>query len=237
MDAPGRGSLMDQEQLTGLKPIFLSPDLHDRNSPLARVDALAALAVSWVAPIHFCVAQTEKERQAAYHLRYQAIIERGWLQPADLPEGREHDEYDDQAIHILAWDGDTPVATCRLILPTKRLPLPTEIAFEIRVEPAGEVLDAGRFVVARAYSSQEHLLLACLLARTWLEVRSFGFTHCCAAFASRGMLRVFSRMGFRYKVLAPSRYYWGCDRYPVQFDVADSAVSLVENWNPEPPGR
>ena len=228
---------MDLELLPGLKQIFLSPDLQGGDSPLARVDALAALAVSWVAPIHFCVAQTEKERQAAYHLRYQAIIEHGWLQPADLPEGREHDEYDDQAIHILAWDGETPVATCRLILPTAGLPLPTEIAFEVQVKPAGEVIDAGRFVVSRAYSSQEHLLLACLLARAWLEVRSLGFTRCCAAFASRGMLRVFSRMGFRYQVLAQSRSYWGCERYPLLFDVADSAASLVENWIPDTPGR
>ena len=94
------------------------------------------------------------------------------------------------------------------------------------------MVDAGRFVVARAYSSQEHLLLACLLARTWLEVRSLGYTRCCAAFASRGMLRVFSRMGFRYQVLAPPRYYWGCERYPLLFDVAGSADSLVENWMP-----
>jgi len=233
---------MELELLPGLKQNPLATNVLDGDSPLARLDALAALAVSWVAPVHFCVAHTEQERQAAYRLRYQAVIEHGWLQTADLPEGREHDEYDDQAVHILAWDGETPVATCRLVLPAAGLPavwlpLPTEIAFDIQVKPAGEVVDAGRFVVARAYSSQEHLLLGCLLARTWLEVRALGYTRCCAAFASRGMLRVFSRMGFHYQVLAPSRYYWGCERYPLLFDVADSAATLIENWIPGTPGR
>ena len=172
-------------------------------------------------PIHFCVAQVEAERQAAYRLRYQAIIERGWLQPEDLPGGIEHDEYDDDALHLIAWDGEAPAAACRLILPSLERLLPTEAAFDIRVMPAGEVIDAGRFVVARAYSSQEHLLLACLLARTWLEVRARRFLALLRGLRSRGMLRVFSRMGFRYQELAPPRFYWGCERFPLLFDVAD----------------
>jgi N-acyl-L-homoserine lactone synthetase len=233
---------MDLELLPGLKQGSLLPGVPGEVSPLARLDALAALAVSWVAPVRFAVALTGQERQAAYRLRYQAVIEHGWLGPADLPDGREHDEYDDQAVHILAWDDETPVATCRLVLPAAglpavRLPLPTEIAFGIQVEPSGEVVDAGRFVVRREYSSQEHLLLAALLAHTWLEVRALGYTRCCAAFASRGMLRVFSRMGFHYQVLAPPRYYWGCERYPLLFDVAVSADSLVDNWTPDASGR
>jgi N-acyl-L-homoserine lactone synthetase len=228
---------MDLAITPELKSVFLPSATQDGNQALARVDALARQAVSWATPIHFRVAQNESERNAAYRLRYQAVIERGWLQPQDLPEGLELDEYDDQAIHILAWDKDTPVASCRLILPGEEFFLPTEVAFDVQVQPKGQVLDAGRFVVARTHSSQEHLLLACLLARTWLEVRALGFSRCCAAFASRGMLRVFSRMGFRYQVLAPPRFYWGCERFPLLFDVADSASALVENWSPEPPGR
>jgi N-acyl-L-homoserine lactone synthetase len=224
---------MDLELLPGLKQGSLLPGAPGEVSPLARLDTLSALAVSWVAPVRFGLALTRQERQAAYRLRYQAVIEHGWLGPADLPDGREHDEYDDQAVHILAWDGDTPVATCRLVLPAAGMRLPTEIAFDIQMEPAGEIVDAGRFVVRREYSSQEHLLLAALLARTWLEVRALGFTRCCAAFASRSMLRVFSRMGFHYQVLAPPRFYWGCERYPLLFDVAGSADSLVENWLPD----
>jgi N-acyl-L-homoserine lactone synthetase len=225
---------MDLDISRGVNSVPITTAPQNGNQALTRVDALAMQAVSWVTPIQFKVAQNESERLAAYHLRYQAVIEHGWLQPQDLHESLEHDEYDDQAIHILAWDGETPVATCRLILPREGLPLPTEVAFDIQVQPKGQVIDAGRFVVAHAYSSQEHLLLACLLARTWLEVRTLGFSRCCAAFASRGMLRVFSRMGFHYQVLAPSRFYWGRERYPLQFNVADSATSLVENWSPDP---
>ena len=110
---------MDLELLPGLNRFYLLPDVPGEDSPLARVDALAARQSPGLRRSTFVWLRPSTERQAAYRLRYQAVIERGWLQPADLPEGREHDEYDDQAVHILAWDGETPVATCRLVLPAR----------------------------------------------------------------------------------------------------------------------
>jgi N-acyl-L-homoserine lactone synthetase len=212
---------------------------HDSSYPsqtgaaaLARVDALAAQAVSWIAPIRFGVAKSNAERQAAYRRRYQAVIERGWLQPQDMPDGLEQDTFDEHALQILAWDGETLVATCRIILPEAGLRFPTEEAFDLHIDPRGQVVDAGRFVVARDYSSMEHRLLASLMARSWLEVRAHGYSHVCAAFTSKGMLRVFRQMGFRYRILAPARHYWGTERVPILFDVEESAQDLVGNWQP-----
>jgi len=206
----------------------------DRLSPaeiaLAQVDDLARRAVDWIAPIRFRIAQAAAEREAAYRLRYQAVIAHGWRKPEDMPGGLERDAYDETAIHILAWDGDTLAATARLVLPQPGRRLPTEEAFDLRIEPAGQVVDAGRFVVAREHSSIEHRVLAAMLARGWLEVRAHGLAHVCAAFASTSMLRVYERMGLRATALGPPRYYWGADRYPILFDVVTSAPGLITRW-------
>ena len=42
--------------------------------------------------------------------------------------------------------------------------------------PRGRVADMGRQIVSRDYSSVRHLAFAALLAKTWLEMRTHGFT-------------------------------------------------------------
>ena len=200
---------------------------------LARVDALATQAIGWVAPIRFSLAQSEPERDAVYRMRYDTVIERGWMQPADLPDGRERDAYDDRAAHILAWDGAVLAASCRLVFAEPGLQLPTEQAFDLQIEPRGHVVDAGRFVVARAYNDREQRMFAALLARGWLEVRARGFSNVCAAFASPAMIRLYRRMGFQITLLGPPRHYWGRDRYPILFNTVEEASTLIERWMPE----
>jgi len=197
---------------------------------LAQVDAIARAAIGWIAPIRFAIAQTEEDRRAAYRLRYQVVIEHGWMQPDDLPDELERDEYDDEAIHILAWDAGVLVATSRLIFPRDDIILPTEKTFGLTIEPRGQIVDAGRFVVARSHSSIEHRLLASLLGYSWLEVRARGYSRVCAAFASSAMMRVYRSMGAKMTALGPARHYWGADRYPILFDTVGAATSLVERW-------
>lgn len=202
---------------------------------MVKVDALAAQALCWVEPVRFHLALSTADRDAAYRLRYQAVIGKGWMRPEDLPAGLERDEYDDRATHVLARDGEAVVATARLVFPEAGRRLPTEAAFDLRIEPRGRVVDAGRFVVARQYSSLEHRLLATLVAAIWLEVRKRGYSLVCAAFASTAMMRVYARMGLRMEVLAPPRRYWGEERYPVRFDAAASTSALLERWLEDSP--
>lgn len=54
----------------------------------------------------------------ALHLRFQVYcLERGFLSPADYPEGREHDEFDEHAVHFLARHRASrqPAGTIRLV--------------------------------------------------------------------------------------------------------------------------
>ena len=92
-------------------------------------------------------------------------------------------------------------------------------------------MDAGRFVVARAFSSIEHRVLAVLLAKTWLVMREHGYEKACAAFASNSMIRVYLQMGFQVTVLGSSRFYWGTQRFPILFDVAGASLTLLQRWS------
>ena len=199
---------------------------------LAAVDRLATEALGWIGPIEFHLAQSDRERLTAYRLRYEALSENGWMQPKELPDGLECDRYDDEAVHILACDGQATIATARLVFPRSGLRLPTEEEFDPTIETRGRVGAAGRFVVASGEKQQGQSVLAALLARGWLEVRARGYSAVCAAFASRAMLRVYQRMGLRLSTLGPPRRFWGEDRYPILFDVPSSSPRLLDRWRP-----
>lgn len=198
-------------------------------SALALADDLASRIVGVAAPILFRVARTDSDRLAVYRLRYQVVIERGWARPEDLPDGIERDAYDEQAIHIVGWDGGILAATSRLVLPGSRDLLPTEEAFDIKVEPQGQVADMGRQIVAREYSNVRHFVFAALLAKTWLEMRERGFTLVCGDF-SPVVTRLYRMVGFDVRQIGPSRNFWGEERFPILVDVAASVPALLARW-------
>ena len=200
-------------------------------APSERVvaDAVAAHFIASAAPVHFSVAQSPSEREAAYRLRYETIIDQGWARPGEFLSGLEQDGYDAQAVHLLGWDGQKAVATARLVFPTTGKLLPTEVEFELRVEPRGQVVDGARAIVARAYSDYRHRILAGLLGCTWFEIQARGFCYLCGA-AVPAMMRLCRSFGYHITVLGPARQYWGEKRYPLRFDVSESVPTLIERW-------
>src|SRR5262245_22108443 len=118
---------------------------------LQMLEGLSFSLVDKAAPIRFSVAQSLAEREAAYRLRYQALLDRG-AKPADFPDGLEHDEHDERALQILGWDGNNPIATGRIVLPAPNILLPTEQAFGLTIEPRGQVVDIGRYTVLHEYA-------------------------------------------------------------------------------------
>ena len=195
---------------------------------LLQADELARGMVV-TAPLSFRIAQTPEELAAVYRLRYEVIIERGWARPEDLPDGLERDEFDDHALHIAAWDGPHIAATSRIVLPTRDRGLPTERAFEIKIEPREEVADMGRQIVAHAYSNVQHLVFAALLAQTWLEIHARGYTLVCGDFTP-AVTRLYRLMGFQVTQVGPAREFWGQERFPIVVDVARSVPTLLKRW-------
>ena len=174
----------------------------------------------------FSVAETDAEREIAFRLRYRAVVERGWVAPDDVTE-LERDEYDVRAIHVIGWDGVTPIATGRIVLPPGRLP--TEAACAIVVAPQGEVVDVGRMVVVRSHQDNQHGAFVGLLAGLYVEVRRRGYTVGCGMMAAS--VRMLMRMlGVELEVLGAERLYWAELRAPVRFVLDATASTIIERF-------
>jgi hypothetical protein len=168
-------------------------------------------------------------RDTAYRLRHEAVVEQGWYHDSrdGHLDGREHDEYDVRAIHVLGWDGDQAIATGRLVRPPG--PLPTEEACGLIVEPRGEVIDVGRMTVSRSYQGPDHPVFLALLARLYLEVRAEGFGIACGMMSPRARALV-RMLGLQIEMLGDDRLYWGEPRAPVRFSVLINSTSLATRW-------
>ena len=93
---------------------------------LTVTDKLTRAVVDALPDIEFRVASTESELDAVFRARYEIALEAGWITPADFPDGRDRDRWDDAAVHVTGWDGDSLVAASRLVFPAPEQSLPTE---------------------------------------------------------------------------------------------------------------
>jgi predicted GNAT family N-acyltransferase len=181
---------------------------------LEGLDALAHMLIARAAPVRFDVASSADEQLQIFALRYATVVEEGWVSPAAYPDGLERDAFDNSAVHVAGWQDAELVATARLVLPQKGRKLPTELDFELIVQPEGEVVDIGRAIVARDYRARDHTLFGALLSRCWLEIRKRGYMNLCGA-ASGWRLERYRQFGLPLRTIGPPRQYWGEERYPV----------------------
>jgi hypothetical protein len=164
------------------------------------------------------VAMDDVDRDIAYRIRGEMVLRQGWCQPQDLPGGRERDEYDDRALHVVGWDGEVPMSTGRVVLPPH---LPTEDSCGIVVEPAGKVVDVGRMCVVAGYQSLEHAAFVGLMCRLYLEMRAQGYAVACGMMSARAQVLV-RHLGLQLERLGPEREYWNEARAPVRFSLFSS---------------
>jgi hypothetical protein len=189
------------------------------------LDGFAAGAVERYG-YRFTVAAGEAERLVAYRIRFLAAAHEGWLD-AGRADGLERDRYDEGAVAVIGWDGQTPIAAGRLVLPPG--PLPTEEICGVRVQPRGEVVDVGRMAVAPSHQGHRHAAFISLLARLYLEMRSRGYAVACGIMSARARA-LLRQLGVEVEVLGPERPHWGELRAPVRFSVARGAGPLEERW-------
>jgi N-acyl-L-homoserine lactone synthetase len=190
------------------------------------LDELAARLVARAAPVSLRCAGSEREREAAFRLRYDAIVERRWADAAAFPDHSERDEFDRDAVHVLAWLGGRAVGTARLVFPAGGRLLPTEAAFDLELEPRGAVVNLDRMTVARSHSDPAHRVYAALLGRSWLELRERGFSELCGIH-TRGMIRLCRQLGLVMEVVGPPRRHWREKRFPIRFDTQATVALLA----------
>lgn len=178
--------------------------------------------------IRWTTAQSAEERESIYRARYEEVIRQGWAAPEDMPDGLEHDEYDDEALQMAGWDGDQMIIVGRLAFPSTGRALPTEASYEIEIAPHGQVVDAGRAILLHAdRSDPKHKLFLGLMSLAWHEMRARGYYHVCATM-TRSMLRLYRLMGIHWVVLGEPRPYWGELRYPCKYDLVQTVQSFVK---------
>ncbi len=197
--------------------------------PLEVGDAVATDLLSALSPLRVEEAHDELERRASYRLRYAAVVERGLASTDAFPDGEEHDEYDDRAVHIVGWDGARPIATCRLVLPRAAARLPVESVFGLDVAGSESMVDFGRAVVEPSWRTGDHRVFMGLVARAWLSMRARGFSVLLAAAPAR-LVDLFGNLGFTVKVLGEPRLVWNEERHAMLVDGRASAPGLAQQW-------
>ncbi len=203
--------------------------MESAGSDLDRLDVIATWLLAAAKPARFAVAITDEERDALFRLRFEAVLRRGWANPAAFPDGCERDAYDDVAVHLGGWEGDQLVATGRIVFPAPGLRLPTEAAFDLTIEPAGEAANVDRMVVATSQSDAEHRILLGLLGAIWREIRPRELSVW-IGINSAAMIRLYRRLGLTIEILGPPRLHWGEERYPVRFDGRTAAAAFIQRW-------
>ena len=193
-----------------------------------RLDGLAHRVLGRIAPLSFEIAQTPADIDAVLRMRYDCVIEMGWAEPKDYPDGRERDAFDDEAVHVIGRDGSAIVGCMRLIFPTAGRDLPTERDFGIQVDPRGDAFEGGRIIVPRKHrAARSHLVLAGLFARAWLTARVHSFERAIST-ATPQMIALYRALGMRIIVLGPSRSYWGEERAPIEIGGAEDSFALLD---------
>lgn len=211
------------ETLTHSEQPDTSPD------PLLVVDRVALEMIRGAGPVRFALAQSQSEKEQLFRLRYQAVIQGGWASPSDFPDAMERDDYDKDAILVAGWLENHLAATARVVTPDNSRMLPAEQAFGILFGPPGDVVEWDRLLVSPQYRSRGHGVMAGVLGRCWIETRRLGLSQV-AGSVEVALLPLYSSLGITFRLLGPSRVYWGEARYPVLFDLPASIPALSKKW-------
>lgn len=205
----------------------------DLESAACRLDAAAQEYLRRIEPIVFRLAISEQERQAAFHLRYEAVIAQGWGSPAAFPAGLESEPDDERADHLVGWLGDEAVASCRQLFPEVGGLLPIETAFDLRIVPLGRAVQVDRICVIQGGGERNPRLMIALIAANWLALRKRGYSVC-AGLGSESMLRRYRWLGIEHEVLAPPKELWSEMRYPVRFSPLCVRPRFYDRMNQHP---
>lgn len=177
------------------------------------------------------VATRADEVRSVLALRRRQVERAGWEPGARSTVSEEADDHDAAAVHLGAWDGPLLAGTARIILPEPGALLPTEEAFDLRIEPVGSVVECGRWVVDDAYRDAEHRVSMGLAGLACLEVVSRGYTVW-AGTTTPDIVALWHGLGFAMEVLSAPRPVLGEQRVAVRCDLPASLPDVLRILRP-----
>ncbi len=130
----------------------------------------------------FFQAKSAEERERVYCLRHRLYVEEGYVDPAAFPDQRLHDEFDAQALQLLAVDyAGEPVGTLRIVFDSSRgLPIERLFPFQAPGVARERLVEISRFAIARHCRGGHREVLSGFAKLCHLTIRSKGITHWCA---------------------------------------------------------
>jgi N-acyl-L-homoserine lactone synthetase len=176
--------------------------------------------------------------EQSYRLRYQVYcVERGFLDPAAYPDGREIDEFDDHSVHLAVMDAEgAMIGTARLIKPNPHgFPMFRHCAFFPEVMPSHFMpVEVSRLAISRHYMRRRRVTepLRELVNAMVVGARLVGANHLIAA-SEASLARRLVHLGFPYRISGPVADYYG----PVSaclMNLDDVAAAAGNVWTPAP---
>lgn len=184
----------------------------------------------------FKIANSIKEKEQIYRLRYQVYCEeRGWINASICSQNLEIDEYDRDSIHFIALDEDENVIGTIRLIRSAWLPLPIETRCHIKIDDAkvsrNRIAEVSRLVVDKKYQCRKpatnghrlkgyngnrpsHAPLRCseivlgLYSIMFHEARRRNITLWYAAM-EKSLLRLLHRCGFGFQPIGKVVDYYG----------------------------
>jgi hypothetical protein len=102
-------------------------------------------------------------------------------------------------------------------------------ACALEIEPRGQVVDAGRTAVSRAYRGRERRIVLALIGRAGHEIYQRGHLWV-ASLLAPGMIRLHRQLGLELNILGPPRMYLGAERFPVRYGLIRTGQLVVPRY-------
>ena len=177
------------------------------------------------------VASSPEEVRAVRQLRRHQVDTAGWQAGSRSTATEEADDYDHDAVHLAAWDGTGLAGTARILLPAPGVLLPTEAAFGLRFDPAGAVVECGRWVVSAGYRDGDHRVSMGLSGLACLEVVSRGYSVW-GGMTTPPIIELWRSIGVQMETVAPPRTVLGEQRLAVRCDLRASLPGMISVLGP-----
>lgn len=170
--------------------------------------------------------EDDADRMAHGRLRYEVYVEeKQWVDPKNLPDTYERDDWDDQSTLVIAYDliGD-PVA-CLRVIHQGVLPLPVELSpFDVKVSVDRPCAEISRLIVRREHRGNELLLAG--LFRQATQIISDSSIEDVYAIVERPLFVLLKYMGFPFVAMGDLVESYGGFNLPARGRLSEVAQSI-----------